>query len=1042
MVLDVRIALLGGFDVVVAGSPVPRAEWRRRQAANLVKLLALTPGRALHREQVTDRLWPDLDVEAAGPRLHKAAHYARRSLGSPRALVLDGETVALFPDDRVEVDAAAFQALAEAALAARDGTAAGNAADAYPGDLLPQDPYEPWAEEPRDRLRLLHLDLLRLAGRWEELAAAEPADEEAHLAIMSALAGRGERRAALRQFERLERALRTELGVAPSAAALALRDELLADQQSAPDRSAPARVELVGRDAEVQRVRRLLAAVRQGRGRVLFVAGPAGVGKTSLLACIEDAAESGHMRVGTGVAARIDGAWPYAPVLEGLADLCRRHPALLDGLDDAFRDEIERALSGRDSRWDGQGTHQRLFVAAAELVRLAAAGAGVVLVVDDAHDADEASLRLLHFLARSTLTEPVLLVLAHRQAPAGVLAEVRGSLLGRGAAVTLDLTPLGPGDAAALARRYAPQADAPVLDGMYAASGGLPFAVVEMARAAGSGTVPTGPQALPAPLRDALASVAVLGSAFDTDEFAELVESTDEAAYALLDQALALGALRRTDEGYEFRHPLLRESLLEASGDGGRRSAHRRAAAALQRLDRSPARIAHHLVLAGDGRAAVPWVLRAAETEAALGAYRDALATLEPIRDHVAGGDLARVLELRADLLGAGGDLGATGAYREALGATTDPAARARLRIQLARAATMAGDLDTAEAALAGLELDNGANDTALLLARGSLAFFRNDFAAADEAAAEARRRLALSGATDWRLFDLVTLQGLLAHHRGEWFQRLRNELRLGTGRPELAVGIFDSHLCVAEYLLYGPTPYAEVLKLAAELRATAERAGVLRAVAFATALRGEAALLSGDLDLAERELREAVDLHHDLGSPAGEAHSLQRLAEVHLARGDREKAAWLLRRALPLARWSVIGAHLMHRVYGSMISAAPDAQAARAVVDRAEATMAGQDFCSFCSIMLAVPAAAACADIGDLDDARRHLRVAETSELLWEGTAWQASLLEARAHLAAAERRTGEAERLRTEAAALFEAAGQPLDAERCRAWIAAPVS
>ena len=1040
MVLDVRIALLGGFDVAVAGSPVPRAEWRRRQAANLVKLLALTPGRALHREQVTDRLWPDLDVQAAGPRLHKAAYYARRSLGSPRALVLDGETVALFPDDPVEVDAAVFQALAEAALAARDGTAAGNAADAYRGDLLPQDPYEPWAEEPRDRLRLLHLDLLRLAGRWQELAAAEPADEEAHLAIMSALAGGGERRAALRQFERLERALRTELGMAPSAAALALRDELLADQQSAPDRAAPARVELVGRDAEVQRVRRLLAAVRQGHGRVLFVAGPAGVGKTSLLACIENAAEGAHMRVGTGAAARIDGAWPYAPVLEGLADLCRRHPALLDGLDDVFREEIERALSGRDSRWDGQGTHQRLFVAAAELLRLAAAGSGVVLVVDDAHEADEASLRLLHFLARSTLTEPVLLVLGHRHVPAGVLHEVRGSLLGRGVAVTLDLAPLGPADAAALARRYAPRADPPALDGLYAASGGLPFAVVEMARAAGAGAAPTGPEGLPAPLREALASVAVLGSVFDTDEFAELAESTEEGAYALLDQALALGALRRTEEGYEFRHPLLRESLLEAAGDGRRRSAHRRAAAALQRLDRSPARIAHHLVQAGDERAAVPWVLRAAETEAALGAYRDALATLEPIRDHVAGGDLMRVLELRADLLGAGGDPGATSAYREALGAATDPAARARLRIEMARAATMAGDLDTAEAALVGLELDGGANDAALLLARGRLAFLRNDFAAADGAVAEARRRLALSGATDWRLFDLVTLQGLLAHHRGEWFQRLRSELQWGTRRPELAVGIFDSHLCVAEYLLYGPTPYAEVLELAADLRATAERAGVLRAVAFATALRGEAALLSGDLDLAERELREAADLHHDLGSPAGEAHSLQRLAEVHLARGNRDSAARLLRRALPLARWSIIGSHLMHRLYGSMIRAAPDPQAARDVVHRAEATMVKQDFCRFCSIMLAVPAAAACADVGDLDEARRHLRVAEQSELLWEGTAWQASLLEARAHLAAAEDRTGEAQRLRVEAAALFDAAGQPLDAARCRSWVAAP--
>ena len=102
---------------------------------------------------------------------------------------------------------------------------------------------------------------------------------------------------------------------------------------------------------------------------------------------------------------------------------------------------------------------------------------------------------------------------------------------------------------------------------------------------------------------------------------------------------------------------------------------------------------------------------------------------------------------------------------------------------------------------------------------------------------------------------------------------------------------MFDSHLCVAEFLLYGPTPYAEVLALAATLRESARRSGVLRAVAFATALRGEAALLSGDLDLADAELTEAAQLHHDIGSTAGEAHSLQRLAEVRLAQGDRAEA-------------------------------------------------------------------------------------------------------------------------------------------------------
>lgn len=53
---------------------------------------------------------------------------------------------------------------------------------------------------------------------------------------------------------------------------------------------------------------------------------------------------------------------------------------------------------------------------------------------------------------------------------------------------------------------------------------------------------------------------------------------------------------------------------------------------------------------------------------------------------------------------------------------------------------------------------------------------------------------------------------------------------------------------------------------------------------------------------------------------------------------------------------------------------------------------------------MRTVPAARVCADAGDLDDARRYLKVAERSEALWEGTAWQASLVEIRAHIARAE--------------------------------------
>ena len=194
-------------------------------------------------------------------------------------------------------------------------------------------------------------------------------------------------------------------------------------------------------------------------------------------------------------------------------------------------------------------------------------------------------------------------------------------------------------------------------------------------------------------------------------------------------------------------------------------------------------------------------------------------------------------------------------------------------------------------------------------------------------------------------------------------------ELRAGAERPDLARSMFDSHLCVAEFLLYGPTPYAEVLALAATLRESARRSGVLRAVAFATALRGEAALLSGDLVLAEAELTEAAQLHHDIGSTAGEAHSLQRLAEVRLAHGDRAEATRLLHRALPLARWSAIALHLLQRVYGTMIRAAPDVESARAVVDQATAALGQEDSCTFCNDH------ARCARRGSLRRRRRPRR-------------------------------------------------------------------
>jgi DNA-binding SARP family transcriptional activator/tetratricopeptide (TPR) repeat protein len=1064
--MRVEIDLLDGFAVRVDGRSVPAEEWRRRKAAALIKLLALSPRRVMHREQVIDALWPGTGIDNAAPRLHKAAHYARRSLGDPRALVLTGDTVSLFPDAEVAVDVEVFERCARQSLAAprtpgnaeargnaevrgtADGpantdlaAAAATAADLWAGDLLPEDPYETWLEGPRERLHQLHQEVLRRAGRWEDLARAEPADEDASLAIARKLADRGDRRGALRQLERLERALRGELGVTPSPAVATLRAELLAiDVPQSEGQRRQARPPL-GRDPELGRIDRLIVAAGAGQGRTLFVSGPAGIGKTVVLRWLDRRAEERGLRVGFGTAAAIEGAWPYAPVLEALADLCRRHPALLDGLADEYRVEIEGALRGASPDWDGQSRHQRLFVSAAELLRLASSGGGALLVVDDAHDADEASLRLLHYLSRAAVGERIVIVVAHRPWPLRpAMDAMRRSLIGRGTSVPLDLGPLADEDIRRLAGRAVGE-DQVLLERVVKLAGGNPFAAVELARTAGAGDDRAGPmgalvlRGLGGEATAALTRVAVLGGAFDTDEYVAMSGVGEARAYALLDDTLAAGAIERTTAGYRFRHSLVRDVLLDGLPPHRLLPLHRQAAEALRGLGASPARIGYQLLQAGDVGAAAPFLLQAARTDAAIGAYRDALALIDTVRQEVRDPERGPMLALRADMLMATGDAGAILAYREALGATHDEAEQRRLLPRLARAATFAGDYATAAEALDGLELDGSADDAALLLQRGILSYLTGDLPAAEAAADEARRRIGVADAGDWRMYDLISLQGLVAHLRGEWFGRLAVELRAGAQRPDLARSMFDSHLCVAEFLLYGPTPYAEVLALAATLRESARRSGVLRAVAFATALRGEAALLSGDLALAESELTEAAQLHHDIGSTAGEAHSLQRLAEVRLEQGDRAEAMRLLHRALPLARWSSIALHLLQRVYGTMIRAASDVDSARAVVDQATAALGQEDACTFCAIMLAVPAAAACADAGDLDDARQHLAAAEKSAALWRGTAWQAAIAEARAHLLGAEGDRDGARRQLLEAAELFTAAGQPLDADRCLA-------
>lgn len=215
-----RVWLLGGFRVEVAGRVVTEESWHRSRAKAVVKLLALAPDHRLHREQLMDVLWPGLGSEAAGANLRKAVYFARAAT-SKGCVVLHGRVLGLAPGG-LWIDVDAFMA----ALSAGDLQAA---VDAYAGELLPEDLFEPWTEEPRERLRSRFAqamrdrageldkfgDRARAAELLERLVDLDPLNEQDVGELMRLYAQRGQRQRALELHARLTARLARDLGVPP-----------------------------------------------------------------------------------------------------------------------------------------------------------------------------------------------------------------------------------------------------------------------------------------------------------------------------------------------------------------------------------------------------------------------------------------------------------------------------------------------------------------------------------------------------------------------------------------------------------------------------------------------------------------------------------------------------------------------------------------------------------------------------------------------------------------------------------------------------------
>ena len=377
--VDVR--LLGAFAVTVDGAAVAPRDWPQRRASDLVKLLALAPGHRLTRERVLDALWPHLAPEAAAAALHKAAHYARRAMGDRDAVVVGGGTVALAPDAAVTTDAERFEA---------------DAAAPYGGELLPGDLYEEWTREARERLRALHADRLRAAGSWEALLAEDPADEEAHRALMRQAAACGDRAAAVRRFRALREEL-ARLGAQPSAESL----KLYRDVSRGPAVTAPVAPPepMFGRAPTMAVALDRLDVADAGRGGVLLLCGESGSGKTRVAETVLAAAAGRrwHTLRGTAIAHR--GA--LGAVVHAVAALLAERPDLLAHLS---------AAAVADFRGGGVPGAPAI----GELLVCAAEERGCALLLDDLHAADEATVRLVEELAATAPGHRLLVIAGWR----------------------------------------------------------------------------------------------------------------------------------------------------------------------------------------------------------------------------------------------------------------------------------------------------------------------------------------------------------------------------------------------------------------------------------------------------------------------------------------------------------------------------------------------------------------------------------------------------------------------------------------------------
>jgi energy-coupling factor transporter ATP-binding protein EcfA2 len=422
---------------------------------------------------------------------------------------------------------------------------------------------------------------------------------------------------------------------------------------------------LLGRGPELARIARAIDDLTASRGNVLFLVGEPGIGKSRLADEIASQARARGSLVAWGRSWDGGGApayWPWTQILETLLQGLTAQ-ALVAAIGDSARllpplvPDLRSHVRAVRSDPDRAQARFALFQAAARLLRWRSQSQPLVLLLDDLHAADHASILLLDFLARELSAVPVLLVACHRDVEAHMSPEVEAALARASRDVDrLLLRRLDRAETAALIEQAAAGLGNEATSAVFEATQGNPLFVdqtlkllsSEQARAAGSLPVMYGVRellrrrlrSLSEPARAALAVASVVGEQFS---LALLAEASGQPADQLLDlmaEATALATLvERPERRYQFSHALIREVVYRDLPRSQRLQLHAAVGRALERvhaddLDAPYAEIAHHFLDAAPAEleAGPRYALKAAVQALERFAWEDAAAVLERAR--------------------------------------------------------------------------------------------------------------------------------------------------------------------------------------------------------------------------------------------------------------------------------------------------------------------------------------------------------------------------------------------------------------------------